>query len=233
MARSLFGIPKEPYAMASVSETGVPLWTASEVIARFGDIPIARIRTNPPPGEATEADVIELHERHDRLYELVDGTLVEKTMGWQESELAIIIATLLRNFVSANRLGKVFGPDGMFRLKPEHIRIPDVAFVSNHRFAGRTLKPGAFWELGCDLAIEVISPGNTPREMERKLSDYFAAGVVAVWLVYPKPREAVVYSSPNDSVTLQGDDLLEGGALLPGFSVSVAQIFAELDASQS
>jgi Uma2 family endonuclease len=217
--------------MASVSESGVPFWTASEVIARFGDIPIARILTNPPPGEATEADVIELHERHDRLCELVDGTLVEKTMGWQESELAIIIATLLRNFVSANRLGKVFGPDGMFRLKPEQIRIPDVAFVSNQRFAGRRLKPGAFWELGCDLAVEVISPSNTAREMERKLIDYFAAGVVAVWLIYPKSREAVVYSSPNDSVTLQGDDLLEAAALLPGFSVSVAQIFAELDAS--
>lgn len=219
--------------MASVSDSDIPTWTASEVIAHFGDIPIARIRTSPPPGEATEADVIELHECHDRLCELIDGTLVEKTMGWQEAELAIIIATLLRNFVSANRLGKVFGPDGMFRLEPEQIRIPDVAFISKQRFAGRTPTPGAFWELGCDLAVEVISPSNTRREMERKLSDYFAAGVAVVWLVYLQTQEVVVYSSPNNSVTLRGDDVLVGGTVLPGFSVPVAQIFAELDATQS
>jgi len=218
--------------MASVSETGVPVWTASEVIAHFGDIPIARIRTSPSPGEATEADVIELHERHDRLYELIDGTLVEKTMGWKEAELAIIIATMLRNFVSANRLGKVFGPDGMFRLEPEQIRIPDVAFISKQRFAGRTVEAGAFWELGCDLAIEVISPSNTRREMERKLTDYFAAGVAIVWLVYLNTREVAVYSSPNKSVALRGDDVVDGSTVLPGFTVPVAQLFAELDATQ-
>lgn len=219
--------------MATVSETGLPIWTASEVLARFGDIPIARISTNPPPGEATESDVIELHDRHDRLFELIDGTLVEKAMGWKESELAIIIASLLRNFVSANRLGKVFGSDGMFRLEAEQIRIPDVAFISKQRFAGRTLQPGAFWELGCDLAIEVISPSNTRREMERKLGDYFTAGVGAVWLFYPKTREASVYSSPNTSVTLRDNDVLDGGSLLPGFSVTVAKIFAELDATET
>ena len=218
--------------MSTIPETTPSLWTASEVIARFGDIPIARIRTTPPPGEATEADVIELHDRHDRLFELIDGTLVEKAMGWQESELMIIIATLLRSFVAEHRLGKVFGADGMFRLKPEQIRIPDVAFISKQRFAGRTLKRGAFWELGCDLAVEVISPSNTRREMERKLGDYFAAGVVAVWLVYPKTREVAVYSSPTKSQLLSGEDALDGGTLLPGFSVCVAKVFAELDATE-
>jgi Uma2 family endonuclease len=218
--------------MATVSEIGTTIWTASEVIARFGDIPIARIRTTPPPGEATEADVIELHDHHDRLFELIDGTLVEKAMGWNESELAIIIATLLRNFDSANRLGKVFGSDGMFRLEPEQIRIPDVAFISKQRFAGRTLESTAFWELGCDLAVEVISPSNTRREMERKLNDYFAAGVGVVWLVYPKTREVVVYTSANTSLILRGDDVLDGGGLLPGFSVSVSQIFAAIDETE-
>ena len=219
--------------MASVSDGSFPVWTASEVIAHFGDIPIARIRTSPAPGHATEAAVIELHEQHDRLCELIDGTLVEKTMGWREAELAIIIASLLRNFVSAHRLGKVFGSDGMFRLEPGQIRIPDVSFISKRRFAGRSVKPSAFWEHGCDLAVEVISPSNTRREMERKLSDYFAAGVVLVWLVYLDPQRIVAYNSPTDSVTLRGDDLLDGGAILPGFSVPVASIFAELDATDA
>jgi Uma2 family endonuclease len=218
--------------MATASNINSTIWTASIVLARFGDIPIARLCTNPPPGEATEADVIEMHDRHDRLFELIDGTLVEKAMGWKESELAIVIARLLGNFVAANRLGKVFGPDGMFRLMPEQIRIPDVAFISKKRFADRTLEGSAFWDLGCDLAVEVISPSNTRREMERKLADYFAAGVAVVWLVYLTPREVVVYTSPNDSKTLRGDDLLEGGDILPGFSVAVSQLFAELENSE-
>jgi Uma2 family endonuclease len=215
--------------MATISESQTTVWTASEVLARFGDIPIVRIRTTPPPGEATEADVIELHDHHDRLCELIDGTLVEKTMGWQESQLAVWIATILSNFVEPTKLGMVFGSDGMFRLEAEQIRIPDVAFIAKDRFAGRKLKPGAFWELGCDLAIEVISPSNTRREMERKLADYFAAGVSAVWLVYPKTREVVVYSSPTDAIARRGDELLDGGAVLPGFTVTVAQIFAVFD----
>jgi Uma2 family endonuclease len=218
--------------VSTASDAGFPIWTASEVIARFGDIPIARLRTSPPPGEATEADVIELHDRHDRLFELIDGTLVEKAMGWRESYLAAWIATILNNFVLPRKLGLVLGSDGMFRLERDKIRIPDVAYISKQRFAGRTLKPGAFWELGCDLAVEVISPSNTQREMERKLRDYFAAGVTAVWLVYPKTREVAVYSSATEFVTLGGDAALEGGAVLPGFSVPVSQIFAELDATE-
>jgi Uma2 family endonuclease len=215
--------------MATISESQTTVWTASEVLARFGDIPIVRIRTTPPPGEATEADVIDLHEHHDRLCELIDGTLVEKTMGWKESTLAGVILTLLNSFVLPRKLGFVFSTDGMLRLAPEQIRIPDVAFVSKERFAGRQLPTGAFWDLGCDLAVEVISPSNTRREMERKLVEYFAAGVRAVWLVYPKTREVAVHSSPTDSVTRQGDELLDGGAVLPGFTTPVAEIFKVLD----
>jgi Uma2 family endonuclease len=216
--------------MAIVSDVQTPVWTASEVIAHFGDIPIGRIRTSPPPGEATEADVIELHVHHDRLFELIDGILVEKAMGFRESTLAFWIGTLLSNFVRANKLGKISGADGMYRLEAGQIRIPDVAFISKERYAGKKITTGAFWELGCDLAVEVISPSNTRREMERKLGDYFNAGVRMVWLVYPISREVAVYLSPLDLVILKGDDMVEGGTVLPGFAVPVSQVFSELDA---
>ena len=212
--------------MATVTDTALSIWTASEIIARFGDIPIARIRTTPPPGEATESDVIELHDHHDRLFELIDGTLVEKTMGWKEAELAVIIATLLRNFVQANSLGKVFGADGMFRLEPEQIRIPDVAFIAKQRFAGRTLASGAFWDLGCDLAVEVISPGNTQREMERKLEEYFEAGVRLVWYVEPREKKVTVYTRPDAAVVLGEADQLTGGEVLPGLVIELKELFA-------
>lgn len=219
--------------MATDSTSSSFAWTASEVIAHFGDIPIARIRTSPAPGDATESDVVELHDHQNRLFELIDGTLVEKAMGWREAFLAACITTILNNFVQPRKLGIVFGADGMLRLKAQQIRIPDVAFVSQQRFAGQPLPTTAFWDLGCDLAVEVISSSNTRREMERKLNDYFAAGVAMVWLVYPDTREVVAYSSPSLSRTLRGRDLLEGGSLLPGFSVRVAEIFAELDATQA
>lgn len=219
--------------MATDLNTSAFAWTASEVIAHFGDIPIARICTMPPPGEATEADVIQQHDRHDRLFELIDGTLVEKAMGWREAFLAACLTTILNNFVQPRKLGIVFGSDGMLRLKAQQIRIPDVAFISKQRFAGRSPAHTAFWDLGCDLAIEIISPSNTRREMERKLNDYFAAGVMAVWFVYPDTREVVAYSAPSESVTLRGSNQLEGGTILPGFSIAVAEIFAELDAAEA
>jgi Uma2 family endonuclease len=95
------------------------------------------------------------------------------------------------------------------------------------------VKPTAFWELGCDLAVEVISPSNTVREMRRKLDDYFSAGVRMVWYVYLEPREIVVYTSPQSSVTLRDDDVLDGGTVLPGFSVTVSDVYAELDATEA
>jgi Uma2 family endonuclease len=215
--------------MATVSDTPVPIWTASKVIAHFGDIPITRIRTSPPPGEATEADVVALHDSHDRLFELVDGVLVEKTKGFRESTLAAWIATLLNQFVRPRGLGKVSGADGMYRLEPELIRIPDVAFISRERYVGKKLQSGAFWELGCDLAVEVISPSNTRREMERKLDDYFQAGVQLVWLVYPDRREVVVYSSPHHSAMFKEGDTLDGGKILPGFQSPISEIFSALE----
>jgi Uma2 family endonuclease len=82
-----------------------------------------------------------------------------------------------------------------------------------------------FWDGGLDLAIEVISPSNTPQEMNRKLADYFAAGVRAVWYVYPKKREVVVYSSPTQSITIQENGVLDGSPVLPGFSLPLSMLF--------
>lgn len=212
--------------MATVADSQATVWTASEVLARFGDIPIARILTSPRPGSATEEDVVELLDHHDRLCELIDGVLVEKTMGWKESYYAMLIARLLGNYVDANQLGIVLGPDGLFRLTPGQIRLPDVAFISKVRYKGGDFPEGAFWDQGFDLAIEIISKGNTRREMERKLADYFNAGVQAVWFVNPKAREVIVYSSPTSSTTFKESETLDASPVLAGFSLSIADVFS-------
>jgi Uma2 family endonuclease len=83
--------------------------------------------------------------------------------------------------------------------------------------------------LAPNLAVEVLSAGNTTREMARKCREYFAAGVQLVWLVDPETRTIVVHTAPEDSVLLYAVDTLEGGMVLPGFALSVRAFFAELD----
>ena len=179
--------------MATVLE---PIWTAVEIAERFGPIPMDRIVTRPAPGQATEQDAIELTERK-RLCELVDGILVEKVMGAFESLLAVELAALLRNFAKPRKLGVVLGEAGMLRLAPGLIRIPDIAFLSKSRFPGGKYPRESAWPLAPDLAVEIISEGNTKKEMDEKLRDYFSAGARLVWYVYPKLRQVEVFTSPE------------------------------------
>jgi Uma2 family endonuclease len=203
------------------------VWTAVDLVERLGAIPLDRVRTNPPPGSATERDVIEIHDRENRLCELLDGTLLEKAMGSFESYLALYLGHLLTAFVCENRLGIVLGADGMLRLAPGLVRIPDVSFVSWDRLPGREFPREEIWKLAPDLAVEVISRGNTRQEMARKLADYFSAGVRLVWYVYPATSEVQVYEAADKCVTLGANETLDGGQVLPGFRLPVSTLFAQ------
>lgn len=151
------------------------VWTAVRLAERFGPIPLHRIRTDPSPGSATEDDLVELHDRYNRLFELVDGILVEKTMGAYESMLAMEIGRLLKNFVKPRKLGTVLGADGMLRLAPGLVRLPDVAFLSMEKFPNGRFPKGAVAPLAPDLAVEVLSSSNTAKEMDEKLHEYFTS----------------------------------------------------------
>src|SRR5688500_10959078 len=90
--------------------------TLDAIVARLGDIPLSRIWTCPPPGTATESDVLHADEQLDRLCELVDGVLVEKPMGYMESKLAALIIMELGSHLNIHDLGDVAGADGMLKL---------------------------------------------------------------------------------------------------------------------
>lgn len=200
--------------------------TLADLVERFGPMPDGRIRTDPPPGTATEQDVIDIEARESRLCELVDGVLVEKTVGYYESYLAMRLGHFLIEFVDQRRLGIVAGEAGMMRLSAGLVRIPDVSFVSWEQLPGRRIPRVPIADLAPALAVEVISPSNTAREMERKLQDFLAAGVQLVWYVYPEPQEIQVYTAErHDVLTMEQE--LSGGDVLPGFVLPLRQLFEE------
>jgi Uma2 family endonuclease len=198
----------------------------ADLLHRLGDVPPERILARPAPGTATPSDVLRLCDGEPkRLCELIDGVLVEKAMGQRESRLALVLARLLGNYLEAHNLGILTGADGPHSLEDDQIRFPDVAFISWDNIPPDADPGTPMPDWGPSLAVEVISPGNTRGEMKRKLKDYFTAGVELVWYVYPKERVVLVYISENDCQTLTEDGFLDGGSILPGFQLSVRQLF--------
>ncbi len=117
----------------------------------------------------------------------------------------------------------------MVRLFPGLVRIPDAVFISWKRYPKSKRKRGEIPSVAPDLVVEVLSKGNTPREMNRKLDEYFRAGVRLVWYVDPKRRQVRVFTDREHSVVLGEDDQLEGGDVLPGFTLSIRDWFAEAE----
>jgi Uma2 family endonuclease len=203
-------------------------WTLADLLKHFGGVSPERIRLRPSPGSATERHVIAIQRREDRLYELMEGVLVEKVMGYEESSLTCDLIYYLKHFLNQHDLGNVAGADGALRLMPGLVRIPDVSFISWDRLPERRIPSKALPDLTPDLAVEILSEGNTPGEMDRKLKDYFFAGTRLVWYIDPARRSVRVYTSPDQYIELTEPQTLEGGAVLPGFALPLTQLFARL-----
>jgi Uma2 family endonuclease len=201
----------------------------AELLEELGGIDPARVRLKKPPGPATEADLIAVNDSGKTLCELVDGLLVEKGMGYTESSLALILARYLMAFIFPRNLGILSGSDGMMRLFPGLVRMPDLAFASWDRMPGRRRPTEPIAGFAPDLAIEVLSLSNTKKEMARKRREYFEAGVRLVWEVDPRARTVAVYEAPDQPTVLEVEQTLDGGQVLPGFALPLADLFAELD----
>lgn len=199
--------------------------TLADLLDRLGNVPLERIRLHPAPGTATEDDVIARPGGEKRLCELVDGVLVDKPVGFHESLLATLLSSLLWRFLEEHDVGIALGADTMLRLAPGIVRLPDVSFFSWNRFPGRRLPTTAIADLAPDLAVEILSPSNTEREMTRKLHEYFAAGCRLAWYVPYGARAVRVYTDPTTVRILHDDDVLDGGDLLPGFTLRLRNWF--------
>jgi Uma2 family endonuclease len=206
--------------------------TLADVLRQLGGISPRRIRFHPAPGTATEDDVVKIRDRERRLFELVEGVLVEKVTGYWESVLAIELACLLANFVKRRKLGTVAGEAGMLRLSPGLVRIPDLSFITRARIAQHRRALAPIPPLAPDLAIEVLSEGNTVREMARKVGEYFASGCRLVWLVDSRTRTVAVYTSVGKPIVFTEKQTLTGGDVLPGFRLPLRKLFSLLDENE-
>ena len=199
---------------------------------RFGPIPLGRVLTDPAPGTATVADWEAANRRGDGIYELIDRTLIRKAVSTLSSWLGGWLVTLLNNHVVPRRFGWVTAADGFFDL-PDGLRAPDASFTRRVLFEDDRLPDSGYTDAVPALVVEALSPGNTRAEMERKRAVYFAAGVELLWEADPLARTVVVWTGPDADVTLSAEagDTLTGGAVLPGFAVTLDELFAGSDFS--
>lgn len=204
--------------------------TVDELLHELGDVPASRVRINPSPGHATVQDVIDVHQNERLLCELVDGTLVEKPMGYRESMIAGALISFLRAFVIPRNLGIVTGESGMMKLFAGLVRIPDVAYASWSRLPGGKVPSEPVPLLAPDLTVEILSPSNTPQEMARKRREYFKSGVRLVWIIDLDARNASIYTAADQQPPIVSESQsLDGGEVLPGFTLPLRDLFAELD----
>lgn len=163
-----------------------------------------------------------LPENVDRLFEYIEGEIVEVVTNNYCSLVAMRIAGRILTYVESHGLGYVTGADGGYQVG-SHRYLPDVGFISIQRQpepSHETFNPNS-----PDLAVEVLSPTDKPKKVRTKIFNYTAAGTV-VWVVDPEEKEVEVYIPGQPSKTLQLDDTLDGGDVLPGFMLSVKEIFA-------
>jgi Uma2 family endonuclease len=201
--------------------------SVAQLLHRLGNIPAFRVRLEPAPGTAAERDLIHHNESKLKtaICELVDGTLVEKAMGWNESEIAGLIIHVILSFTRPRKLSRVLGADGMQRLVPGLVRVPDVSYFARGRLTRSKHGASPIAPFVGNLVVEVVSRNNTKPEIARKLKEYFAAGSQLAWVVEPKRQTVRVHTTPDEFVVLGLDDSLDGGSVLPGFRMAVRELF--------
>lgn len=160
-------------------------------------------------------------------HELIRGELTTMApAGSQHGIVALRIGRFLGNYVEEHGLGQTFGAETGFKIgsTPDTVRAPDAAFVARERFesVGPTEK---FWPGAPDLAVEVVSPSDSYSEVQDKVFDWLEAGTRLVMVADPRRRTVTVYRSSKEIEVLTVRDLLDGGDVVPGWRLPIADLF--------
>ena len=166
----------------------------------------------------------------DGRYELVNGELVNMgNSGMEHGEIGSFLGGSLSLYVRSHKLGAVCDSSTAFAMKTGNKRSPDVSFIAKERLQGVKRLPKGYFQGSPDLAVEILSPSNTVEEIHDKIVEFFDNGTRLVWVIHPDEQYVLVYHSPSPDLLLRLEDLLDGEKVVPGFSLAVAELFAELD----
>jgi Uma2 family endonuclease len=182
---------------------------------------------NPQPLSATTAEDLLLRPSNGFRYELIRGELKQMTPGGYGH--GVIVANLtnpLVEFVRSHRLGHVCGAETGFRISrsPDTVRAPDIAFIRTERRGTQPFQEG-FFEGAPDLAVEVLSPGDSALEIEEKIADWLGAGCTVVWVVNGRRRSVALHRRDAPVLLVSEADSLDANDVLPGFALPVSRIF--------
>lgn len=220
-------------AIPDLPKIATTVRTVADLLHDLGDVPADRVLANPSPGTVTFEELVEINETNPdgRVYEWVDGTLVEKAVGQYESWLGTIISGRFDRYLEHHDLGMLLGEAGVLRILPNIGRAGDVTFIAWASLPGGQPPPRAdrVPAVVPDLVVEVLSESNRPGEMARKRREYFTAGVKQVWEIDPEMRAAIVYTAEDQLTPVPANGAISGGDVLPGFSLSLQEIFDRAD----
>ena len=176
-----------------------------------------------PARTITDEELLQLPKDGNK-YEVVDGELVVSPgAGVPHEKLVIKLAVRLGAYVEAHKLGDVLGSSALYVLPSGNKRSPDLSFVT----AGRLDAPGVsrvFPQLAPDLAIEVVSPSDSPQRVLDKVGEYLESGVRLVWVIDPENRRAVIHRALSSAQQITADGVLAGEDVVPGFSCRLSEI---------
>jgi Uma2 family endonuclease len=173
-------------------------------------------------------EIAHLPENDEMRLELVEGVIYTMPpAGGEHGEVAGDSFGVIWNHVRQHELGHVTAAEtgyilGVNEEGKASVRAPDVGFISYARMPDRL--PTKYVPIPPDLAVEVVSPNDKANDIESKISEYLRAGVRMIVFVYPATRSVNVYRE-NTIKRLEGEDLLDGGDVLPGFSVRISELF--------
>ena len=174
----------------------------------------------------TAEDLLRLHNQGVK-GELIDGVLKEKvSAGVEHSFIGIRLGGEFDRYSRRHRLGRVGGTDGgvLIRRSPDNVREPDIFFVSAYRLP-LDVRTQGYLEVVPELVVEIVSPSDSDQDVREKIDIWLNLGVSMALEVRPASRSILVHRPGTPAVTLTADDALDGGDVLPGFTMPLSEIF--------
>ena len=164
-------------------------------------------------------------------YEVINGELIDMgNSGALHGYVCSLALAALAGYILPKKLGVILDSSTAFKMKNGNKRSPDIAFFAKERLQGIAVLPSGYLDGAPDLAVEVLSPGNTVEEIDDKLTEYFENGSRLVWVIHPTQHYVLVYRSAHEpDRLLKGKDSLDGEEVIPGFSLAIADLFQKLD----